>query len=223
MPAADYGHGHPQQIGQHGRRVKPVDIVLRVDQPQPLPELRFGNDLDGARFDLLPRGLVEPVVLIARFGKREFVLADDDQIGRCVGFFQHGGSLPANQLRGVAFCHAGQLAHKRNAFVLQNPEDVFGGRHGDLRSRMLLNVVCIQQTGRMMNRYNIHNISVVAIEDRVVEHSNGLWRLVIRHGWQSGCGPIGRLRLPAKRAPGTSAGAKRRKLPSLTARITAIG
>ena len=89
MPAANHRHRHAEQLGQHGGRVEPVDVVLRVDQPQPLPELRLGDDLDRPCFGRLPRGLVEPVVETVGLGQRQLVLADHDQIGRGVGLFQH--------------------------------------------------------------------------------------------------------------------------------------
>ena len=62
MPTANHGHAHPQQIGQHGGRVEPVDVVLVLDQAQPLPELRFGYDLDFAFLGRLPHRFVEPFV-----------------------------------------------------------------------------------------------------------------------------------------------------------------
>ena len=91
-----------------------------LDQPQPLPELRFGDDLDRPLLDLPPRGLVEPVVLAVDLGQRELLLADDDQMGRGVGLLQHRRPVLADQLRGVAPRHAGQLADKRDALVLKN-------------------------------------------------------------------------------------------------------
>ena len=33
MPAANHGHGDSQQLGQHRRRVKPMDVLLGIDQP----------------------------------------------------------------------------------------------------------------------------------------------------------------------------------------------
>ena len=123
MPAANHRHRHAQQFGQHGRRVEPVDVLLRFDQPQPLPELRFGDDLDRALLDLPPRGLVEPVVLLADVRQRKLLLADDDQMGRSVGLLQHRRPVLADQLRGVALGHAGQLAHKGEALPCRVSEE----------------------------------------------------------------------------------------------------
>ncbi len=65
-------------------------------------------------------GLVEPLVLLAHFGQRELLLADDDQMGRSVGLLQHGRPVLADQLRSVAPGHAGQLAHESHALVVEN-------------------------------------------------------------------------------------------------------
>ena len=82
-----------------------------------------------ALFDRLPGGLVEPLVRPLAFGQGQLLLADDDQMGRGVGLLQHRRPVLADQLRGVAPRHAGQLAHKRHALALKNSEIFVGVCH----------------------------------------------------------------------------------------------
>ena len=46
-----------------------MEVGLAADQPQPLPKLRFGDDLQRAGFDGLADRLVEPVVQPVASGK----------------------------------------------------------------------------------------------------------------------------------------------------------
>ena len=119
VPAANHRHRDAQQVGQHGRRIEPVDLVLRLDQPEPLPELRLRDDLDRPLLDLPSRGLVEPLALILDLGQGELLLADDDQVGRSIRFLQHRRAVLAGQLRSIALGHAGQPADKRDALILE--------------------------------------------------------------------------------------------------------
>ena len=125
VPAANHRHRDAQQIGQHGRRIEPVDLLLGLDQPEPLPKLGLGDDLDRALLDLPSRGLVEPLVLILYLGEWELLLADDNQVGRNIRFLQHRRAMLAGQLGRIALGHAGQPADERDPLILQY--------HGGLR------------------------------------------------------------------------------------------
>ena len=107
-------------------------------------------------FDLPPRLLVEPVVLVAGGGQRELLLADDDQIGRGVGLFQHGRPVLPDQLRGVAPCHARQLADEGEALALENVRGVVGGGHGVRCGEELTPTRCVRQTGRIVHCATIY-------------------------------------------------------------------
>ena len=70
-------------------------------------------------FDCLPRGLVEPIVLTVGLGQRQFLLADDDQVAEASGFSSTVAPCCRDQLRRIAPRHAGQLADKGHALVLE--------------------------------------------------------------------------------------------------------
>ena len=66
---------------------------------------------------------------VADRGQRELLLADDDQVGRSIGLIQHRRPVLADQLRGVALGHAGQLADKGDPLVAEKFGDVVVGSH----------------------------------------------------------------------------------------------
>ena len=80
MPAANHGHRNVQQLGQHGRRVEPMNVGLAVDQPQPLPKLRFRDDFDRAGLDGLANRLVRPGVELVALGKGQPRLAEHERL-----------------------------------------------------------------------------------------------------------------------------------------------
>ena len=73
LPAANHRDAHAQQLGQHGRRVQPMDVLLALDQAQPLPELGFADDLERAAIDRLAH-LCRQSVFRRAVGQRQLLL-----------------------------------------------------------------------------------------------------------------------------------------------------
>ncbi len=111
MPTADHGHRHLQQVGQHRGRVQPVNALLPLDQPQPLPQLGFGDHFQLAAGDAGSLGVVEHLVDDAA-GRNLPVLADNHQVDRFVEPLDHGAGAGPHQLLGFAATHAFQAADK---------------------------------------------------------------------------------------------------------------
>ena len=59
VPAAYNGQRNAQEVGEHGGRIQPMDVVFFVEQSQALPKLAFANDFSFAGFDGGLCGLVK--------------------------------------------------------------------------------------------------------------------------------------------------------------------
>ena len=119
MPSPNHRQRDAEQFGQHGGRVKAMDVRLLIDQPKALPELRFRNQFEGSGLQGGAGGVVEPRLDAFLFRGRQSFFAEDHEVGRRVRLVQHGRPESPDQLPGLAAAHAGQPADEREAFSPQ--------------------------------------------------------------------------------------------------------